>query len=283
MLRTSGNRVGDATQQVLAVQGNLDDLKEDLHTEYDRFKKKHKDLTARRDELAQMIKEHQAALMEQSSMRAMAERLRGDLIAARKETEKVKAKHELDSKEWTQQQVDLDNDIQTVQQEIEESALERQRVLNATRNRTDAILAQQRVVEEEGLRLNEAVRRTKSFRDQHTANTSRVESELLAQTTAVRRAVGDVQVALQGQAAISLEESRLAAQADAVAQRRAEIDEQMHNCTKGLLEMDAQVAQASKEADQATSELRRCQELDAENQAIEARINGCRAESGASR
>lgn len=283
MLRTSGNRVGDAAQQILAVQGNLDDMREDLHTEYDRFRKKHKDLIARRDELARMMKEHQASLMEQTSMRALAERLRGDLTAARKETGKVEAKHELDSKEWKQQQLNLNKDIETVQKEIEEGALERQRVLNATRNRTDALLARQRLAEEETLRLNEAVRRTKSVRDQHMANTSRVESELLAQTTAVRRSMGDVQVALQGQAAISLEESRLAAQADAVARRRAEIDEKMYNCTQGLRVMDAQVAQATREADQATAELRRCQGVDAHNQELEAKISSCRAESVASR
>jgi chromosome segregation ATPase len=283
MLRTSGDRVGRAARQVFNVQGNLDDVKEDLHTEYERWQKKSRDLTDQRDQLALLIQEHQAALAEQRSLRALAERLQGDLQLARAETEKVETKHEVKAKEWSKEQQDLTKDIDAVEKEIEDSALERQQVLNATRNRTDAILARQRVLEEETLRLNEAVRQTKSIRDQHTANTSRVETEILAETTNVRRMMGDVQVALQGQAAIALQEARLAQQADEVARLRAHLDEQMYNCTSGLTVLDAQVAQASQEADKTTEELKRCQDLDAQNQEIEAQISACRAESVSSR
>eukprot|EP00446_Apocalathium_sp_SHHI-4_P083533 CAMPEP_0177511004 /NCGR_PEP_ID=MMETSP0369-20130122/42430_1 /TAXON_ID=447022 ORGANISM="Scrippsiella hangoei-like, Strain SHHI-4" /NCGR_SAMPLE_ID=MMETSP0369 /ASSEMBLY_ACC=CAM_ASM_000364 /LENGTH=436 /DNA_ID=CAMNT_0018989355 /DNA_START=45 /DNA_END=1355 /DNA_ORIENTATION=+ len=278
VLRNSDDRVGLAVQSMLEVQGSLDDLREDLATEYKHWQAKKSELVAQRDGISTSIDAYQAALLEQKSARATAERLRTELAVAVEDSGKFNASREDSRRKWNETQEGLNKDIEALEKEIEAARVERWEIINATHNGTDGILRFQEEVQNETLVISEAYKKTEEARAAQKVLMSRQQAALLKESAVAREHIDDLNKILQEQAQLLAQHRRLGQQAAEVAARRHQLELKRVNCTESIQSMNNEVAALVQSTKTDTVELQRCQAIDAENQKTQAKINECRAE-----
>jgi len=283
VLRNSDDRVGLAVQSMLEVQGSLDDLREDLATEYKHWQAKKSELVAQRDGISTSIDAYQAALLEQKSARATAERLRTELAVAVEDLGKFNASREDSRRKWNETQEGLNKDIEALEKEIEAARVARWEIINATHNRTDGILRFQEEVQNETLVISEAYKKTEEARAAQKVLMSRQQAALLKESAVAREHIDDLNKILQEQAQLLAQHRRLGQQAAEVAARRHQLELKRVNCTESIQSMNNEVAALVQSTKTDTVELQRCQAIDAENQKTQAKINECRAEKRSGR
>lgn len=283
MLRNSDDRVGLAVQTMLEVQGSLDDLREDLATEYKHWQAKKSELVAQRDGISTSIEAYQAALLEQKSARSTAERLRSELAVVVEDSGKFNASREDSRRKWNETQEGLNKDIEALEKDIEAARVARWEIINATHNRTDGILRFQEEVQNETLVISEAYKKTEEARAAQKVLMSRQQAALLKESAVTREHIDDLNKILQEQAQLLAQHRRLGQQAAEVAAKRHQLEFKRVNCTESIQSMNNEVAALVQSTTTDTVELQRCQAIDAENQKTQAKINECRAEKRSGR
>mmetsp|Transcript_61586 Transcript_61586/g.156502 ORF Transcript_61586/g.156502 Transcript_61586/m.156502 type:complete len:441 (-) Transcript_61586:38-1360(-) len=283
VLRNSDDRVGLAVQTMLEVQGSLDDLREDLATEYKHWQAKKSELVAQRDGISTSIEAYQAALLEQKSARSTAERLRSELAVVVEDSGKFNASREDSRRKWNETQEGLNKDIEALEKDIEAARVARWEIINATHNRTDGILRFQEEVQNETLVISEAYKKTEEARAAQKVLMSRQQAALLKESAVTREHIDDLNKILQEQAQLLAQHRRLGQQAAEVAAKRHQLEFKRVNCTESIQSMNNEVAALVQSTTTDTVELQRCQAIDAENQKTQAKINECRAEKRSGR
>lgn len=277
VLQSSGDRVSHAVQRILGVQGSLDELKEDLSTEYERWKGRKKELLAQRVLLENEIKVREAALLEQNSLREMATRLRGDLALAKHVTAGVNQTQKQKRAAWATSQEAYRKEIQELLDEINSTHETRQATLVAIHNNTNALQKREWALAAELMASNTTIAEFEEARAKHMIVTSREQNELLKEVAKWQSKKDKISNALMAQHKLQWEHDRLADQAREVVKRRNEIELDRLDCDAKIQQMNSHLTATSKAMQDDTAKLRRCQLMQADNAALQGKANLCRA------
>jgi len=175
----------------------------------------------------------------------------------------------------------LNKDIDMLIDDIQAAELRKQVMLNATQDRIDFVRDHQKHVQMDILDLRKNISAVQLERAQHHTWTSHEQGELLAQIAESRRQNDLVRQELKEQTIVQLERDRLADQAREVVRQREELESQRVNCSSRVQLMDLEIAATQKQYDDDTAELKRCQDIDAENQELQQALNRCIASQNA--
>jgi chromosome segregation ATPase len=280
-LRSSSRRVGEAAANVLQVQSSLDDMKEDLSGEYTIWEKKKTDLAAERERYTEEIAKLKAVLLEQASLREKKLRLETSLAEQRNTTAHITMNRELLVHHWTLEQVALTSDIAMLEKQLNHSQATKIDKIRCATARVADVQSRNRYLQTEIFNVNQQVfelgnilaNRTVTFKQQH--------SELLNEVTILQNHIHSLQDDVVARAKVQLELQRrwkrLAQQASEVVRQKQVLQSARSRCEKEMESLDGKIWVEQREMKVATTELVSCQELDAQGQVLQGKLNECRA------
>lgn len=264
-------------QRILSVQGSLDELKEDLSTEYRRWKAKQQELMAKRQQLQLEIQERQARLLKQRSLRERAARLRGDLALAMHASHGQNETHAQRRAVRQQKGASLHSEIQTFLKEVNGTRQESWDTVAALHKHTDALRKNASSAIVEAIKANTTVTQFEEARAKRVFATSREQSVLLTELLEWQKQQSTVKNALLVQSQLQWEHSRLADQAHEVLKRREGIHVGRESCDATERQLHDRITENSEAMQQDTADMRRCQLQQALNAKLQDRANECRA------
>jgi len=279
MLRSSGDRVSSTIQRMMGVQGSLDDLREDLSTEYLRWKAKEKTHLDKRAKLEREIKNHEAKLLAQKSQLEKAGRLRGDLALAKHADVEQNKTHAKMREGWQKKQEALQREIGGLLTDINDTQQTSLWMVAATHNRTDELRHNFTFAQEQALQANATVEEFQEARANHSTNAMRAQSEMLQQLASFQKQKETVMAALRAQHKLQWEHDRLAVQAKEVVRHREEVHATIVDCDAKVQKLNEQMAEVIENHEVGAVKLRECQLLQAENEKLQEKANQCRAAS----
>lgn len=277
LLRTSGNRVSQAVQRMLGVQGSLDNLKDDLSTEYQRWKVKQKEMLAQRDVTENKIRDYEAELLEQKSQRAQVFRLRGDLELATKATRAVNRSHEEQIPAMRKRRQALQDEVQQLVAEINSTHKERQATLVALHNETNNMRRRQLELTVKIMASNTSIADLEEQRAKHSVVASRSLTGLLSEVSTLKVEMEQLTSSVRAQRRLQWERGQLAERAREVVQQREEADQDDVGCENAVQRMNAELMSSATAMQEETAKLRQCQFMAAENAALQGKANKCKA------
>lgn len=254
-------------------------MKEDLDTEYRRWKNKQKQLLAMRDSLTAKIASHKAALLTQQSLQSLAVRLQGDLRLATEETAKLNETRDEERDARRRKQAKLKRNIQHLQDDIDAVELKAVLTVNATQDRIDKVLEHQLDVQAEIMNTTKNISDVQHERAKQRLAAAHEHGKILAEIGDVREQTDEIQKRLEAQAVVLTERERLANQARKVVGDREMLERWRLHCAGKLQQLDAEVLATRRAMAEDTEELRQCQALDAQNQKLKDTVNQCRAKA----
>jgi len=279
MLRTSGETVSSAVQRILNVQGSLDDLKEDLSTDYRRWKAVEKDLTAKKQLIEREIKAQEAMLLEQRSLQEKAARLRGDLALAKHAGAVQNQTQAQKREEWQKKQEALQEQIQALLDETNATERASWATIQETRNRTNVLRQNGSSAGQQALKANATATEFEEARAKHSIASSREQAVQLKALADVSRDKSRVSIALQAQSQLQWEHDRLAEQAHKVVMHREEIAKSRVDCDAKVRKLHDKLEETAQAIKDDAANIRRCQQMQAENSVKQERANECRLSS----
>lgn len=281
VLSSSGDRVSTAVQRVLGVQGSLDELKQDLSTEYSRAKARQKDLAAQRLRLQYDIQGDRAKLLAQKSQRAHAGRLRGDLALAKHAYATVDKTQGEARNGWLRKQESLRKEILNLAIDINTTRTDMQKNIATAHNNTDVLRKRHSVLSKEILKSNKSLAEYEESRAKHSVVCSREQAAILKQVGILQQQKAIVTDKLHNQHRLQWEHKRLAEQAREVVKKREEIEQDRIDCDAKIRTFHDKLEETAEKLKEDSAALRDCQAMQAENAQLQAKANACWAASRA--
>jgi len=277
MLQSSGDRVRFAVQRILGVQGSLEELKEDLSTEYRRWKTKKQELLDKRQQVQLHIQEQQAKLLKQRTLTERAGRLRGDLALVTQASRSQNQSHKQQREASQQQRATLKWSIQTSSKALESTHQESWAAVAAFHKNTEALRRNGSSAALEAINANKTITEFEEARAKSVFASTRDQSVLLKDLLVYQKQQGTVKNALQVQAQLQWEYGRLADQAHEVLKRREGVHVGRESCDLTENQLHDQITETSGAMQEDTAAMRRCQLQQALNAKLTDRANECRA------
>jgi hypothetical protein len=278
-LRKSSNTVGSAVESTLGIEGSLDDMNKNLDEEYKRWILKKKVLMGERDQLKSEIARAKGILLEQKAMREEKERLEGRTKIQKGQNKKREDSIKADAMKWKFEKSTWEDEIKVVQCNTANIERVKQERVEAANKKTSILKDANRLLQRNVFDLNKEVNKlTVNFSEMKIQNNQTVSQEL-GKIEVVQKKIHALEEDLLAQAqleeAVQRARERVAAQASETVKQRAKITEAQGKCltTKKTLETDIE---ASKHTfNNMNDQMMQCQELDGENQRLQAALNQC--------
>lgn len=278
-LRNSGNTVGQAIQSVLNVQAGLDEMKEDLAGEYALWDQKKAAFARDKDRLEKEVARLQNTVNQHNALREKKSRLMETLAlqlaenrAAEKAYDQVRLRWKLDAEQAEQGIQRLELQIQRTH-EMQQLSVANE-VKAASKHRSKNQDQQKKI-----MNLTVEVRNMEDTLSNHTISAKKDQSEILAKVQQVQQEIHALQGDMVQQAQLEAQQQELGEQTARVIAMRESIKRAWSGCNDDLKKLDSRIASNKAALENANKEMVACQDLDAENQGLQERINQCRAQT----
>jgi chromosome segregation ATPase len=278
-LRTASNNVGNTVEGVLGVEGSLTDMKKDLDKEYDRWMKKKKVLLAERDKLKSQKARANGVLLEQKQMQEEKKRVAGDVAAQQADNKKQEAANKEKAAKIELDKKGMDEDIEALKCHTKTIQQAKQDRVDAANQKTSVLKDQNRVLQDAVFRLNKEVTNLGVEATKEDIQHKDTKSGLLAKVEALQNQIHGLEKQLVAQA--QLEETvdrareRLAAQTAQTVQQREKLTAAQSKCMANRNQMTSDIEAAKRNLNDANVQMMQCQNLDGENQKLQAELNAC--------
>jgi len=278
-LRTSSDNVGKAAQTVLGIETNLDDLSKELDREYNAWIAKKEALVAVNSGLRNGIATLQGTLQEQRSLHEEELRLQSELTALQQEIASFATTRTHGKAAWDTEDHDLTIENQRIEQQIQAKRWEQSQKATDAVQKFNSIKDQSRGLQTQIYTLNNEVLAMQSAASQRRVENGKTHGLLLEQNAALEKEMQGLQskvvVEAQLQQEIKSYEKHVAAQIDErVAQQKMTLKLQ-DTCNFESEGLEQQIKAVQAGLVQSKKEMQACQELDAENQKVQATLNEC--------
>lgn len=279
-LRKSSDRVGEAVANVLGVQQNLDEMKEDLSGEYSRWINKKTALVADNTRVKDEIKRLQAELLRQKAQQEEKLRLENVLAIKTSEGQKIAFAAAEARKKWAIVKQGMENDVKYYEIQQVNVSDQRLALVAVAANRTNDIRDENVVMQQKIFHLNRQCLYIEEIISKDLLNSTKHRDGLVQQVDTIQKEVHGLQAEMLQQAKLEAEiltfRKRLAAQAEEVKEQRHKLTEFRTECEQDLRNLDGQIATSTQDMAKVTSQLMACQALDGENQRLEVMLNQCK-------
>lgn len=278
-LRTASNNVGNTVEGVLGVEGSLTDMKKDLDKEFDRWQAKKKVLLAEREKLTSAKSRAKDTLLKQKEMQEEKKRVEGDVAVRKADNAKQaqtnkdnEAKRALDKKGMEKDIEDLKCQTKVIQQA-------KQDTVDAANKKTSVLKDQNRVLQEAVFKLNKQVTKLTVASTEQKITNKNEQSSLLSEVEALQNQIHGLEKQLVAQA--QLEETvqrareRLSTQSSETVKQGEKLTAAQAKCGDNKKRMTGDVEAAKKGLNSANAEMMQCQNLDGDNQKLQAQLNRC--------
>lgn len=278
-LRTASNDVGNTVQGVLNVEGSLTDMKKDLDEEYSRWQVKKKALLGDESKLNAETARLKSMLLQQKDEREQVKRIQGEIAAE----QAINVKKAGDNKEAEQKRAldrkGMEEDIEALQCATKTIQQAKQAAVDAANKKSALLKEQNRGLQEQVFNLNKDLTiLTNSALKQNISNEAAV-SGYLAEVQALQKQIHGLENELVGQA--QLEEmvqrtrERLVRQSAETVKQREKLTQAQAQCMETKKRAIKQIEEAKHNLNVANNEMVQCQNLDAQNQQLQATLNDC--------
>jgi len=286
-LRASGNRVGEVVSKVLTDKQNLDDMRNDLSGEYERWQSTKKAMGSAKSLLEKEIGSLQAQLLEQNSLSEEKVRLGGELLQHRSQIEKAgQAKNDVPQK-WEPEREAMKKDIAMLENQIRVSEIRKIDAINAAQNQTSNIQARNRGLQSQIFTTNQQVINLEQTMSNRSVTNQQRHSGLLTEIGQLQLQIHGLQdeVVRRSQVQLDLQQhyTRVAAQAGQVVQQKESLQSARIACEQDLRRIDLDIHAAQKSLKASNGEMVHCQRLDAQAQQLQGQLNECKAAQLSSR
>lgn len=278
-LWSSGDRVGHAVQRVLGVQGNLQEVKEDLYVEYARWNKKKQELVSERSRVEHEIASSKAMLRQQLSLHADASRLRGDLALAQRVMVDQEQKQTETREDWLKRQEVLRQEMGNLTSNIALTEQTRLSALAVHQSSIGEMRKNQSALNEEGAQANRTIAELVEARSNQTVTVWREQAGLLQELAVLQQHKVNVTTALHEQQRLEWVLNKLAAQAREVAEAREKARQEFEDCDAKIAKWNAELLATAQAMQADKAKLQECQTLQAENDGLVQKATACRAAS----
>jgi len=278
-LRKSSNTVGNAVENVLGIEGSLDDMHKDLDEEYTRWMLKKKVLIGEQNQMKSEMARAKGALLQQKQMREEKNRLEGRTKIEKGQNKKREVSIKDLAMKWKFEKATWEDEIKVVQCQTANIERIKQERVEAANKKTSILKDENRVLQQNVFQLNKELNKFYvDFTEMKIHNNATVNQEL-AKIEVVQKKIHALEEDLVAQAqleeAVQRARERVAAQTSETVKQRTKITEAQSKCmtTKKVLDNDIE---ASKHTfNSMNDQMVQCQELDAENQKLQAELNQC--------
>jgi len=278
-LRTASNNVGNTVEGVLGVEGSLTDMKKDLDTEYSRWTVKKKALLVEQQQMTSEAARLKGTLREQKSMEQERSRIAGDLAANKAQNKKqeadikeTKAKRALDKKVLEEEIEALKCQTKTIQQAKQDR-------VDAANKKTAVLKEQNRILQERVFELNKDVTKLTEAAASQSIKNKDTESTLLAKVDAVQKQINGLEKELLAQAqreeTVQRARERLNVQSAQTVVQRQKLIQAQDTCMSNKKKMISDIEAAKRSLNGANAQMMQCQNLDGDNQRMQAELNSC--------
>lgn len=278
-LRTASNNVGNTVEGVLGVEGSLSDMKKDLDLEYKRWMGKKKVLLKDREGLNSEVARLKGALLQQQEMEKERSRVEGDVAAKKAENDK----HDADNKE---KEARRKNDEKVMDEEIEALKCQTKTIQQAKQDKVDAankktavLKEQNRVLQERVFQLNKDVSKLTSAAFKQSTENKNDSSGLLAKVEALQNQIRGLEKELLAQAQIEetvqRSRERLNTQSGETVKQRQKLIQAQEKCSANQKKAVSDIEATKRSLNSANAMMMQCQNLDGENQQLQAALNQC--------
>jgi len=278
-LRTASNNVGNTVEGVLGVEGSLSDMKKDLDLEYKRWMGKKKVLLKDREGLNSEVARLKGALLQQQEMEKERSRVEGDVAAKKAENDK----HDADNKE---KEARRKNDKKVMDEEIEALKCQTKTIQQAKQDKVDAankktavLKEQNRVLQERVFQLNKDVSKLTSAASKQSTKNKNDSSGLLAKVEALQNQIHGLEKDLLAQAqieeAVQRSRERLNTQSGETVKQRQKLIQAQEKCSANQKKAVSDIEATKRSLNSANAMMMQCQNLDGENQQLQAALNQC--------
>jgi len=278
-LRKSSNTVGSAVENVLGIEGSLEDMHKDLDEEYKRWMLKKKVLMGERDQMKSEIARAKGVLLQQKLMREEIERVEGRRKIEKGQNNKREASLKDRALKWKFEKNTWEDEIKAVQCQTANIERVKQERVEAANKKTSILKDENRKLQQNIFQLNKELNKLNvDFTEMKIRNNETVSQEL-GKIEVVQKKIHALEEALVAQAqleeAVQRARERVAAQTAETVKQREKITEAQSKCmtTKKALVNDIE---ASKHTfNSMNDQMVQCQEIDGENQKLQAELNQC--------
>jgi len=278
-LRTASNNVGNTVEGVLGVEGSLTDMKKDLDLEYKRWMGKKKALLKGREGLNSEVARLKGALLQQQEMEKERSRVEGDVAAKKADNDK----HDADNKE---KEARRENDKKVMDEEIEALKCQTKTIQQAKQDKVDAankktavLKEQNRVLQERVFQLNKDVSKLTSAASKQSTENKNDSSQLLAKVEALQNQIHGLEKDLLAQAqieeAVQRSRERLNTQSGETVKQRQKLIQAQEKCSANQKKAVSDIEATKRSLNSANAMMMQCQNLDGENQQLQAALNQC--------
>lgn len=280
-LRSSSRQIGEAAANALAVQSSLDDMRQDLSAEYDRWQQKQKAIMDERGRILAEKSALEAQLLKQKSLSEEKVRLEGELNMQRAQTAKATAEIQAADERWVAQNVSLKKDVSLLEKQLEVAGILKLRHENTNSQKVSEVQARNDAMQSDIFHLNQQVFNLKDMLAHQNILTKEEHSGLITQVETLQKNIHSLQDEVVQRAQVQLEIERhwkrLSAQAEEVVKQKENLQATRQVCETELNDLDKKIQAAQADFKAANVEMRECQALDAQVQTLQGQVNECRA------
>lgn len=278
-LRTASNNVGNTVEGALNVEGSLTDMKKDLDHEYARWKEKKKVLLSERDKMNSEKKRLKEVLLQQKALREDLERTLGD-VEAKKEANKKAAQLEAEAQaRRANDRKGMEEDIDALKCATKTIQQAKQTRLDAANTKTATLKEQNRQLQEQVFHLNKEVNTLTVVSVKQNNTNKEAVSGLLARVEALQKQIHGLEKELVAQAqleeAVQRARERLNTQNGEVVAQREKLTKAQSECMSNKNHIQKDVEMFKRQLNDANMEMMQCQNMDGQNQQLQAELNTC--------
>jgi len=278
-LRTASNNVGNTVEGVLGVEGSLTDMKKDLDLEFNRWSVKKQALLAEQQQMSTEAARLRETLRQQKALEQERRRTAGDLAAKQAQNKNHEATNkEKEAKRANDKKV-LDEGIEALMCQTKTIQQAKQDRVDAANKKTAVLKEQNRVLQERVFQLNKDVTKLTATASSQSIQNKDASSTLLAKVEAVQKQINGLEKELLAQA--QLEETvqrsreRLNVQTAETVKQRQKLVQAQDICMRNKKKMTSDIEAAKRSLTDANAQMMQCQNLDGDNQRLQAELNSC--------
>mmetsp|Transcript_20734 Transcript_20734/g.45558 ORF Transcript_20734/g.45558 Transcript_20734/m.45558 type:complete len:325 (-) Transcript_20734:57-1031(-) len=279
LLRSSSNRVGKAVAAILQSQGELNDMRQELSSEYSAWREMQKTLMEERDRRQEEVAQLRDQVLQSRALENEKQRLQEGEHARLQRHAALVADAEGKRKAWGPEQQRLKEEIAKLEAEMESTqqatlgrlAISQDSTQSAQRQREDA----KAIVSN----LDEQVALVRSTITEQITNASRRHGDLQATIDALEKNISMQANEVNAHAKMKETEeylrNRLKEQSADLPIQKDQLRQSQDECNKALAQLDAQIELATQEFLNATVKYKRCQVLEGDTQGLQKDLTCC--------
>lgn len=273
--------VGTSVASLLGLQNTMAELRDDLAGEYSLWKQKQEALQSERARLIAEIKQLEAVQLEQKTTKAEILRLKEELVLQQAKGNGLKKTENTSRLKFDEQRRVLKKDIAMLKNELSATTQMKDEYLAKVSDRTIQIRMANENLQRKVSRLNKKVLQMQEDLSVLKFNITTRQNKKLAEVQEVQKRIHSLQdeVLKQAQRVGQVNHARelLATQSAETVEQRRSLKESVEACSQELKNLDEEIAAAQLAVSGVNEKIQACQNQDAENQKLVARLSKCKA------